>query len=205
MNSTHVRILRIGAVLAALAVLASACGEDDPLAVSDENSCELQAADDLVVSTVDDHDEDAAVDDHEEDAVVDDHDDAVTSVDYVVEMDMLEFGYSCDLPTLDLGTVLEVRMTNIGAVRHEAVFGDLAAQNAAAAEMAEMAEMADASTAAGDDHGHGGDHGSPALSLAAGESGSIVVTMEEPGDMVVGCHEPGHWEAGMRSDHVVSA
>lgn len=191
MNSAHVWILRIGALLAALAVLAAACGEDDPLAVSDENSCELEAADGATASTVDDHENDAVVDDHEEDAVV--------SVDYVVEMDMLEFGYSCDLPTLDLGTVLEVRMTNIGAVEHEAVFGDLAAQNAAAAE------MGDASTAAEDDDGHGGGHGSPTLVLAAGESGSIVVTMDEPGDMIIGCHVPGHWDAGMRSDYVVSA
>ncbi|MDW3221068.1 MAG: hypothetical protein R8F63_20885 [Acidimicrobiales bacterium] len=147
--------------------------------------------DDATASTVDDHEDDAVVDDHDADVVV--------SVDYVVEIDMLEFGYSCDLPRLDLGTVLEVRMTNIGAVEHEAVFGDLAAQNAA------EAEMADASTAASDHDGHGGDHGSPTLVLAPGESGSIVVTMEEPGDMIIGCHVPGHWDAGMRSDYVVSA
>ena len=192
MNHAHVGIIRIVAVIAASAVLAAACGEDDPLAVSDENSCELQAGDDLVASTVDDHGDD--------EPVTDGHgDEEVVSVDYVVEIDLLEFGYSCELPRLDLGTVLEVRMTNIGAVEHEAVFGDLAAQNAAAAE------MADASTATEDDDGHGDDHDSPTLVLAAGESGSIVVTMEEPGDMIIGCHVPGHWDAGMRSDYVVSA
>lgn len=208
MKHTHARftgtprpaaqLLRVVALIAASAVLASACAEDDPITFSDENSCELQATDGVGASAADDDEADA--DEHDDEADANEHDDdEVAGVDYVVEIDMLEFGYSCDLPRLDLGTVLELRMTNIGAVEHEAVFGDLAAQTAAAAE------MADASTAAEDNDGHADDHGSPTLVLAAGESGSIVVTMEEPGDMIIGCHVPGHWDAGMRSDFVVSA
>jgi uncharacterized cupredoxin-like copper-binding protein len=118
-------------------------------------------------------------------------------VDHVVDMDMLEFGYSCNLPAIEAGTVIEFRMVNVGAVEHEAVFGDLAAQDEAEAQMA---------ASSGDEDAHGDDdHGTPTLVLAPGESGTIVVMFDEPGDMIIGCHVPGHWDAGMRSDYLVVA
>ena len=165
---------------------------------ADDHGDETDEADDHGddAGEADDHgDETDEADDHGDDA--DDHGDEPLVVDYVVDMDMLEFGYSCNLPAIDAGTVIEFRMVNVGAVEHEAVFGDLAAQDEAEAQMA---------ASSGDEDAHGDDdHGTPTLVLAPGESGTIVVTFDEPGDMIIGCHVPGHWDAGMRSDYRVVA
>ena len=43
---------------------------------------------------------------------------------------------------------------------------------------------------------HGHDN---ALSLKAGESGSLRMTFAEAGSLLIGCHEPGHDNAGMKA------
>ena len=219
MRDDRVTFPLVLAVALVTAMLAAACAADDPIGAFDESACSLEPAtaaglastseaDDHGDETdeADDHGDDAGeaddhgdetdeADDHGDDA--DDHGDEPLVVDYVVDMDMLEFGYSCNLPAIDAGTVIEFRMVNVGAVEHEAVFGDLAAQDEAEAQMA---------ASSGDEDAHGDDdHGTPTLVLAPGESGTIVVTFDEPGDMIIGCHVPGHWDAGMRSDYRVVA
>jgi uncharacterized cupredoxin-like copper-binding protein len=200
------------AVALVTAMLAAACAADDPIGAFDESACSLEpatAAGVASTSEADDHGDDAdeaddhgddadEADDHGDDAdEADDHSDEPLVADYVVDMDMLEFGYSCNLPAIEAGTVIEFRMVNVGAVEHEAVFGDLAAQDEAEAQMA---------ASSGDEDAHGDDdHGTPTLVLAPGESGTIVVMFDEPGDMIIGCHVPGHWDAGMRSDYQVVA
>jgi uncharacterized cupredoxin-like copper-binding protein len=44
--------------------------------------------------------------------------------------------------------------------------------------------------------GHGHDN---ALSLKAGETGSLTMTFAKAGSLLIGCHEPGHYEAGMKA------
>jgi uncharacterized cupredoxin-like copper-binding protein len=73
-------------------------------------------------------------------------------------------------------------VTNSGVIRHEFVVGDEAEQAEHAAEMAHGS--------AG--HGHGN-----ALSLAPGETGTLVMQFDVPGRLLIGCHEPGHYAAGM--------
>ena len=85
---------------------------------------------------------------------------------------------------------------NDGTVRHEAVFGDLAEQEAHHAEMAEM----------------GGSHDGMDMGSAPHEMTELHSVIAEPGDTLemvhtfeaastmIGCHEPGHWEAGMKLD-----
>ena len=180
------------AVALVTAMLAAACAADDPIGAFDESACSLEPATAAGVAST------SEADDHGDDAdEADDHSDEPLVVDHVVDMDMLEFGYSCNLPAIEAGTVIEFRMVNIGAVEHEAVFGDLVAQDEAEAQMA---------ASSGDEDAHGDDdHGTPTLVLAPGESGTIVVMFDEPGDMIIGCHVPGHWDAGMRSDYQVVA
>ena len=209
MRDNRVTFPLVLAVALVTAMLAAACAADDPIGAFDESACSLEpatAAGLASTSEADDHgDETDEADDHGDDADeaddhgddAGDHGDEPLVVDYVVDMDMLEFGYSCNLPAIEAGTVIEFRMVNVGAVEHEAVFGDLAAQDEAEAQMA---------ASSGDEDAHGDDdHGTPTLLLAPGESGTIVVTFDEPGDMIIGCHVPGHWDAGMRSDYRVVA
>lgn len=68
-------------------------------------------------------------------------------------------------------------------------------------------EQEEFASAGGHDGGHGeaGHHGDVnAITLEAGEVGSVVVTFDEPGEMMLGCHIPGHWDAGMSAVFTVS-
>jgi uncharacterized cupredoxin-like copper-binding protein len=76
-------------------------------------------------------------------------------------------------------------VTNSGVIRHEFVVGDEAEQAEHASEMAHGSAS----------HGHGN-----ALSLAPGETGTLVMQFDSPGRLLIGCHEPGHYEAGIVAD-----
>jgi len=73
-------------------------------------------------------------------------------------------------------------VTNDGLIVHEFFVGTADEQVEHAAEMA----------AGGMSHGHDN-----ALSLKAGESGSLTMTFADAGSLIIGCHEPGHYDAGM--------
>jgi uncharacterized cupredoxin-like copper-binding protein len=73
---------------------------------------------------------------------------------------------------------------NEGVIVHEFFVGTAAEQADHAAEMA-MGGMS---------HGHDN-----ALSLNAGETGSLRMTFPKAASLLIGCHEPGHYAAGMKA------
>lgn len=103
------------------------------------------------------------------------------------------------------GETIMFTFRNKGSVRHEALFGDLAQQEAHHAEMAEM----------GGDHDMGSmdmgsmDHDAESMAelhvvmVEPGQSIEVSHTFATAGQMLLGCHEPGHWEAGMKVEITV--
>ena len=223
-------------ILAAIALLAAACGPDHPpdpdiAATAPDGTplCDLEDpadVDDVIVDTVaaeapaEDapHDEAPAEDAPAEDAPHDEapadeapaedapHDEGpgVDDVDFVVKMEMREFGYSCSLPTMEEGVTLALQFTNVGTVEHEAVIGDLHEQHDVEVEMAEMAAMVEMGLMDAPHDVAGGGHSVPAITVPAGETQTMIVKLDEPGDLMIGCHVPGHWAAGMRSNFTVA-
>ena len=86
--------------------------------------------------------------------------------------------------TVKAGKPITFVVRNTGLIVHEFFVGTEAEQVDHAAEMA-MGEMS---------HGHDN-----ALSVEAGETGSLTMTFAEAGSLLVGCHEPGHYHAGMKA------
>ncbi len=164
-------------VFAVASLLAAGCAADD--------SSTTAAAE------ADDHDDDEA--DHNAEA--DDHDDEAdhnaVEVDQVIAVEMSEFSFSPDPFEVQAGSTVRFEFTNVGVVEHEAVIGDLHAQDEAETAMAEMAD--------GSDHNEGAHGEGASIVLGPGESGELVVTFDEAGELIIGCHVPGHWEAGMRA------
>jgi uncharacterized cupredoxin-like copper-binding protein len=76
-------------------------------------------------------------------------------------------------------------VTNVGAVPHEFVVGDEAAQQAHETTMQGRATM---------DHDD-----ATGIGLAPGETKELTLTFAEPGELIAGCHIPGHYPAGMRA------
>lgn len=85
------------------------------------------------------------------------------------------------------GETVRFSVTNAGSMRHELFVGDVAAQEAHAAEMAAM--------------GPGMGHDEPGqASVEPGQTEILEVTFEEAGALLAACHEPGHYAAGMTAD-----
>jgi uncharacterized cupredoxin-like copper-binding protein len=85
-----------------------------------------------------------------------------------------------------VGETVRFTVTNAGKVRHEFVIGDAAEQHEHEKEMQGMPGMVMPDEANG-------------ISLAPGETKSIVWQFAGPGTVEFACHEPGHYEAGMVS------
>lgn len=117
------------------------------------------------------------------------HDDPSAEADRTIEITMSDIAFDVDSLQVAAGETIRFVFTNVGEARHEAVVGDDHVQ----AEHAE--QMAGGMSHDDMEQGHHGD--APALSLAPGETGELVVTFEEPGELFIGCHEPGHYDAGM--------
>ena len=96
--------------------------------------------------------------------------------------------YTPDPIRVKVGEALTFVVRNDGLILHEFVVGTEEEQADHAAEMA----------AGGTSHGH-----DSALSVKAGETGSLTMTFTEPGSLLIGCHEPGHYEAGMKATLIV--
>jgi len=92
--------------------------------------------------------------------------------------------YAPDAVTVKAGDKVTFVLRNEGVIVHEFFVGTEAEQAEHAAEMA-MGGM-----------GHGHDN---ALSLKAGETGSLTMTFANAGSLLIGCHEPGHYQAGMKA------
>ncbi len=81
-------------------------------------------------------------------------------------------------------------VTNAGALPHEFVVGDEAAQEAHESAMRGTGSMT---------------HDEPtAVGLQPGESRELTITFDEPGETLAGCHLPGHYAAGMKATIVVT-
>ncbi|WP_310615087.1 plastocyanin/azurin family copper-binding protein [Limnohabitans sp.] len=97
------------------------------------------------------------------------------------------------------GETIRFTLKNLGKVRHEWVIGSAKELQEHAAQMKKMKidthNQAHKNTDS-HEHAHGGD--AQALSLAAGEQGTLTWTFNQAGDVAMACFELGHYEAGMR-------
>lgn len=83
------------------------------------------------------------------------------------------------------GETVRFEVANAGQATHELFIGDTAAHEQHAEEMREGGHTDDA-------------HDNPAgVTVAPGETGTLVYTFGEAGELLAACHEPGHYEAGM--------
>lgn len=93
-------------------------------------------------------------------------------------------------------------VTNAGKLPHEFILGDRATQLAHERQMQEAAP-----TAGGHTHVHSHTHAahatSGALAVPPGETRRLTWTFHDPGIVLYGCHVLGHWAAGMRGTILV--
>ena len=151
-----------------------------------------------------------------------DSDSGADSGPRTIEITMNDIAYEPTAATVSAGETVRFVLTNDGAIRHEAVFGDTAVQEEHEAEMAagdmDMDSDSDMDMDESDEAGHDeagdgeagdgdGDHDEsvPSISLEPGATGEREVTFDADHEMIIGCHEPGHWAAGMRVDVTVEA
>lgn len=96
------------------------------------------------------------------------------------------------------GETIRFVVTNSGRTTHEMVIGsdeDIRVHAEAMKQAAAKAQGPDGTSG----HGAGHDHGKgAAISLAAGQTGELVVTFPEATLLQMACLIPGHYEAGMR-------
>jgi uncharacterized cupredoxin-like copper-binding protein len=114
-----------------------------------------------------------------------------------IEVAMTDMAYTPNEIDVAAGETVTFVFRNDGTVRHEAVFGDLAEQEAHHAEMAEMGGSHDDM-----DMGSMPDEEMSEMHSVVVEPGESVEVTHTFGDAptMIGCHEPGHWEAGMKLD-----
>ena len=162
------RILVLLAVLA-LALAATACGDDSADSASDGGSS-------MDMSGAEDHDfafgepADAA------------------DADRTVEVEASDdFAFDPASVEVEEGETVTFEVTNTGQILHAFVIGDEDAQTEHEAEMQEMAsEDMDM------------EHGDPnAIDIEPGSTNSITWHFTEAGEVLYGCHQPGHYDAGM--------
>ena len=100
---------------------------------------------------------------------------------------------SFDTTAIDVtaGETIQFVFTNTGAIRHEAIIGDMARQEEHKMEMTEMTGSAapDESQMAMAEPWE--------LRLDPGATGTLDFTFDHAGTFYIGCHEPGHYAAGM--------
>jgi uncharacterized cupredoxin-like copper-binding protein len=87
--------------------------------------------------------------------------------------------------TFQAGETVRFEVTNAGAIVHEFLIGDEAAQGDFEMEMSEEGGMA-----------HDGEAG---VSVEPGQSETFEYTFAEAGDLLAGCHESGHYDGGMKA------
>jgi uncharacterized cupredoxin-like copper-binding protein len=112
-----------------------------------------------------------------------------------VEIEMVDNAFEPAEVEVSAGETVRFVFANDGAVTHDAVIGDEAAQDEheedmrAAEEADEMGEM---------NHGATDDDEEGAVTVEPGETGELTHTFSAGDELLVGCHEPGHYDADMR-------
>jgi uncharacterized cupredoxin-like copper-binding protein len=101
--------------------------------------------------------------------------------------------FSPSAVTVRAGETVAFVVTNTGALPHEFVIGDEAVQ---AEHETEMKTGADAME----------EMGNPiAISIAPGETRTLIYRFDTPGTLIYGCHVPGHYGAGMKGVITIEA
>lgn len=177
---TRSRGSAIFVLIAVLAVVASACASDDPVAETETTDTTMEGMED----TGDMEEMGEEEDDHEDFGFGEPADAALA--DRVIEVTALDaFVFDPSEITVAVGETVTFRVTNAGAIPHDFTLGDDEVQDEHEAEMAEM----------------GGEmemHDEPNLfSLEPGEAKEMTWTFTEAGEILMGCHQLGHYPAGM--------
>ncbi len=116
-----------------------------------------------------------------------------------IEVTMTDMAFTPSELDVNAGETVTFVFRNDGAVRHEAVIGTLAEQEAHHTEMAEMGgahEGMEGGTMPHDEEMTD----MHSVVVEPGDTLEMTHTFEATGPLMVGCHEPGHWEAGMKMD-----
>lgn len=121
------------------------------------------------------------------------------NVDRVIRIEASEMMFGPEALAIAPGETVKFEILNTGALEHEFVIGDRAAQEEHRRMMREMEGH-------GGHGGHGdhdmaeGEHGGhmPAVTIAPGETATLVWTAPgATGQLEYACNIPGHYEAGM--------
>jgi uncharacterized cupredoxin-like copper-binding protein len=105
--------------------------------------------------------------------------------------------------SVQAGETIRFVVHNAGHTAHEMVLGNHAAIRAHAEAMKQAAAQGNAPTNAHDSaHSHGT---GAAITVAAGQTGELVVTFPQATTLQMACLIPGHYEAGMRGTVTVGA
>jgi uncharacterized cupredoxin-like copper-binding protein len=133
----------------------------------------------------------------------------------VVDVTMKEMSFTPNRFSFKVGDTVTFKFHNEGSVRHEAVIGDAAAQQAALAQMRAMDAASSTTSAVGSNEGgrgrsrlvlrHPGMGLPNVISVEPGRSGTITFQFAKPATLLMECHEKGHLEAGMKATIVVTA
>lgn len=115
-----------------------------------------------------------------------------------IEVAMTDMAFTPAELDVEPGETIRFVFRNDGAVRHEAVVGDLSEQEAHHAEMAEMGGSHDGMDMGSMPHDEMTELHS--VVVEPGDTVEMTHTFEAAGTTMIGCHEPGHWEAGMKMD-----
>jgi uncharacterized cupredoxin-like copper-binding protein len=119
-----------------------------------------------------------------------------------VEVAMVDNAFEPTDVEVEAGETVRFVFRNEGAVVHDAVIGDEAAQDEHEDEMRAAEETTTSGTEGemgGMDHGATAEEGEEAaITVEPGEEGELIYTFDSGGELLIGCHEPGHYEAGMK-------
>jgi uncharacterized cupredoxin-like copper-binding protein len=166
----------------------NASSSGDPVAAGNDTSDPVPSTDDSAAaeSAPESGDDEEPMEGHTDGGSMGNEPTEGTDGVLVIAVEMNEFGYELAETTIPAGSTVRFDFVNVGVIEHEAMFGTVHEQE----------EFAD--SAAHGEHGGEGHHGTvPAITLGAGEVGSLIVEFDEPGEVMIGCHLPGHWVAGM--------
>lgn len=135
---------------------------------------------------------------------------AMPRADRTIDVGMTDNAFNPTTMQVRKGETVMFRFRNNGKVRHEAVIGDAAKQDAHHRDMTASTGSPGSTGSAGDGHGPAtemGGHGAgnpDSVTVDPGKSGEITHTFDRDGTLMIGCHEPGHWEAGMKMDLTIT-
>ena len=125
---------------------------------------------------------------------------STTASGTTIKITMKDIAFDPAAVQVHRGDTVKFEFKNAGAVVHEALIGDEAAQEDHAMAMSSggssdgsMPGMAPDSMSA-----HGAGAAMDMITVDPGKTGTLTYTFENAGTLIIGCHQPGHYEAGMK-------